>query len=216
MGQKTHPFGFRLGFNKTWYSKWYHEKKYASFLHEDLALRRILKERLAHAGVATVGIERAENKLRINIHTSRPGIIIGRKGSEVDRLKEEVQKKTGKEAYISIIEIDKPEIDAQLVAEGVAVQLEKRVSFRRAMKKAVESAMRFGAKGIKIRCSGRLAGAEIARSEWYLEGRLPLQTLKADIDYGFAEGRTTYGQIGIKVWIYKGEHGEKTVGWKVA
>ncbi len=216
MGQKTHPVGFRIGVNKTWYSKWYHKKKYASFLHEDLSLRNILKVKLAHASVSNVEIERAENKMRINIFTARPGIIIGRKGSEVDKLKEEVQKQTGKEIYINIIEVERPEIDAQLVSESVATQLEKRVSFRRAMKKAVESALRFGAQGIKIRCSGRLAGAEIARSEWYLEGRLPLQTLKSNIDYGFTEAKTTYGVIGIKVWIYKGEVGSSKSGEKAA
>jgi small subunit ribosomal protein S3 len=174
-------------------------------LHEDLTLRKILKQRLYHAGVSNVEIERAETKLRINILTSRPGIIIGRKGSEVDRLKEEVQKATGKEVFINIIEVDKPEIDAQLVAENISLQLERRVSFRRAMKKGVESALRFGAKGIKVRCGGRLGGAEIARAEWYLEGRLPLQTLRADIDYGFSEAKTTYGVIGVKTWIYKGD-----------
>ncbi len=205
MGQKTHPYGFRIGFNKNWHSRWFHTRKYSTFLHEDLALRRILKQRLYHAGVSNVEIERAETKLRINILTSRPGIIIGRKGSEVDRLKEEVQKATGKEVFINIIEVDKPEIDAQLIAENIAIQLERRVSFRRAMKKGVESALRFGAKGIKVRCSGRLGGAEIARAEWYLEGRLPLQTLKADIDYGFSEAKTTYGIVGVKTWIYKGD-----------
>lgn len=211
MGQKTHPYGFRVGYNKNWRSRWFHTRKYASLLHEDLALRRVLKQRLYHAGVSNVEIERAETKLRINILTSRPGIIIGRKGSEVDRLKEEVQKATGKEVFINIIEVDKPEIDAQLVAENISLQLERRVSFRRAMKKGVESALRFGAKGIKIRCSGRLGGAEIARAEWYLEGRLPLQTLKADIDYGFSEAKTTYGVVGVKTWIYKGDMTGMTV-----
>lgn len=205
MGQKTHPYGFRVGYNKNWRSRWFHMRKYATFLHEDLALRRILKQRLYHAGVSNVEIERAETKLRINILTSRPGIIIGRKGSEVDRLKEEVQKATAKEVFINIIEVDKPEIDAQLVAENISLQLERRVSFRRAMKKGVESALRFGAKGIKVRCGGRLGGAEIARAEWYLEGRLPLQTLRADIDYGFSEAKTTYGVVGVKTWIYKGD-----------
>ena len=205
MGQKVHPTGFRLGYTKTWRSRWYAEKEYASLLHEDLALKKDLKKRFAHAGVAKVEIERAANKLKITIHTSRPGIIIGRKGQEVDKLKQEVQKKTGKEVFINIQEILKPELDAQLVSESVALQLEKRIAFRRAMRKAVDAALRFGARGIKIRVSGRLNGAEIARSEWYLHGQLPLQTLRADIDYGFAEAFTTYGAIGVKVWLYKGE-----------
>ena len=205
MGQKVHPTGFRLGFNKTWRSRWYAEKEYANLLHEDMGLKKDLKKRFAHAGVSRVEIERAANKLKISIYTSRPGIIIGRKGQEVDKLKQEIQKKTGKEVFINIQEILKPELDAQLVAESVALQLEKRIAFRRAMRKAVDAALRFGAKGIKVRVSGRLNGAEIARSEWYLHGQLPLQTLRADIDYGFAEANTTYGQIGIKVWLYKGE-----------
>ncbi len=208
MGQKVHPYGFRIGFNKTWRSRWYAEKKYAELLHEDLVLRADLKRRLGHAGVSAIEIERAANKMKVNILTSRPGIIIGRKGSEVDRLKEEIRKRTQRDVFINILEIDKPEIDAQLVAEAIGMQLEKRVAFRRAMRKAVESAARFGAKGIKVRVGGRLAGAEIARSEWYLEGRLPLHTLRAEVDYGFAEGRTTYGVIGIKVWIYRGESRE--------
>ena len=197
MGQKVHPYGFRIGFNKTWKSRWFADKEYADLLHEDLSLKRDLKKRFQHAGVAKVEIERAANKLKIDIHTSRPGIIIGRKGQEVDKLKQEIQK---------------PELDAQLVAESVAMQLEKRVAFRRAMRKAVESALRFGARGIKVRVSGRLNGAEIARSEWYLHGQLPLQTLRADIDYGFAEAHTTYGQIGVKVWLYKGERLTPKVG----
>ncbi len=190
MGQKVHPHGFRLGFNKTWRSRWYADKDYSKLLHEDLKLRDTLKTRFQHAGVSKIEIERAANKLKIDIYTSRPGIIIGRKGTEVDKLKQEIQK---------------PELDSQLIAESVAMQLEKRVAFRRAMRKAVESALRFGARGIKVRVSGRLNGAEIARSEWYLHGQLPLQTLRADIDYGFAEASTTYGQIGVKVWLYKGE-----------
>ena len=190
MGQKVHPIGFRLGFNKTWRSRWYSDRDYAKLLHEDLMLRQSLKKRFAHAGVSKIETERAVNRLKIDIYTSRPGIIIGRKGTEVDKLKQEIQK---------------PELDAQLISESVAMQLEKRVAFRRAMRKAVESALRFGARGIKVRVSGRLNGAEIARSEWYLHGQLPLQTLRADIDYGFAEASTTYGQIGIKVWLYKGE-----------
>jgi small subunit ribosomal protein S3 len=205
MGQKVHPIGFRLGFNKTWRSRWYSEKEYAKLLHEDLLLKKDLKKRFAHAGVSRVDIERAANKLKISIFTSRPGIIIGRKGQEVDKLKQEVQKKTGKEVFINIQEILKPELDAQLVSESVALQLEKRIAFRRAMRKAVDAALRFGAKGIKVRVSGRLNGAEIARSEWYLHGQLPLHTLRADIDYGFSEARTSFGQIGVKCWIYKGE-----------
>ena len=205
MGQKVHPTGFRLGYIKTWRSRWYAEKDYASLLHEDLALKKDLKKRFAHAGVSRVEIERAANKLKVTIHTSRPGIIIGRKGQEVDKLKQEVQKRTGKEVFINIQEILKPELDAQLVCESVALQLEKRIAFRRAMRKAVDAALRFGARGIKIRVSGRLNGAEIARSEWYLHGQLPLHTLRADIDYGFHEARTNFGQIGVKCWIYKGE-----------
>ena len=205
MGQKVHPYGFRLGFNKTWRSRWYAEKKYAELLHEDLALRKTLKQRLGHAGVSAIDIERAANKLKVNIHTSRPGIIIGRKGVEVDRLKDEIRKRTKRDVFINILEIDKPEVDAQLVSESIAMQLEKRIAFRRAMRKAVESAQRFGAKGVKVRVGGRLGGREIARAEWYLEGQLPLHTLRADVDYGFAEARTTYGIIGVKVWIYRGE-----------
>ena len=205
MGQKVHPTGFRLGYIKTWRSRWYAEKDYAGLLHEDLALKKDLKKRFSHAGVSRVEIERAANKLKISIFTSRPGIIIGRKGQEVDKLKQEIQKRTGKEVFVNIQEILKPELDAQLVSESVALQLEKRIAFRRAMRKAIDAAQRFGAKGIKIRVSGRLNGAEIARSEWYLHGQLPLHTLRSDIDYGFAEARTTFGQIGVKCWIYKGE-----------
>jgi small subunit ribosomal protein S3 len=205
MGQKVHPIGFRLGFNKTWRSRWYAEKEYANLLHEDILLKKDLKKRFAHAGVSRVEVERAANKLKISIFTSRPGIIIGRKGQEVDKLKQEIQKKTGKEVFINIQEILKPELDAQLVSESVALQLEKRIAFRRAMRKAVDAALRFGAKGIKVRVSGRLNGAEIARSEWYLHGQLPLHTLRADIDYGFHEAQTNFGQIGVKTWIYKGE-----------
>ena len=205
MGQKVHPIGFRLGFNKTWRSRWYAEKEYANLLHEDILLKKDLKKRFAHAGVSRVEVERAANKLKISIFTSRPGIIIGRKGQEVDKLKQEIQKKTGKEVFINIQEILKPELDAQLVAESVALQLEKRIAFRRAMRKAVDAALRFGAKGIKVRVSGRLNGAEIARSEWYLHGQLPLHTLRADIDYGLHEARTSFGAIGVKCWIFKGE-----------
>ena len=212
MGQKVHPIGFRLGFNKTWRSRWYAEKEYANLLHEDLKLKGELKKRFSHAGVSRVDIERAANKLKISIFTSRPGIIIGRKGQEVDKLKQEIQKRSGKEVFINIQEILKPELDAQLVAESVALQLEKRIAFRRAMRKAVDAALRFGARGIKVRVSGRLNGAEIARSEWYLHGQLPLQTLRADIDYGFAQAFTTYGAIGVKVWLYKGERLTPRVG----
>jgi len=208
MGQKVHPYGFRIGVNKTWRSRWYSEKKYAELLHEDLELREDLKKKLGHAGVSAIEIERAANKLKVNILTSRPGIIIGRKGVEVDRLKEEIRQRTNREVFINILEIDKPEVDPQLVAEAIAMQLTRRVAFRRAMRKAVESAQRFGAKGIKVRVGGRLGGAEIARSEWYLEGQLPLHTLRADVGYGFAEAKTTYGIIGVKVWIYRGESRE--------
>lgn len=205
MGQKVHPYGFRLGFNKTWQSRWYSDRDYAELLHEDIDLRRKLKIRFSHAGVSRIETERAANKLKIDIYTSRPGIIIGRKGTEVEKLKQEIQQHTSREVFINIQEIQKPELEAQLIAESVAAQLEKRVAFRRAMRKAVESALRFGVRGIKVRVSGRLNGAEIARSEWYLHGQLPLQTLRSDIDYGFAEASTTYGQIGIKVWLCKGE-----------
>ncbi|MGA9751951.1 MAG: 30S ribosomal protein S3 [Acidobacteria bacterium 37-65-4] len=205
MGQKVNPVGFRVGFNKDWESRWFAKKDYKSLLHEDLKLRKELLGRLRHAGVSRVDLERAGKKLTITVFTSRPGIIIGKKGAEVDRLKEEIQRRLGREVYIKIEEIHRPEIESQLVAESIALQLNKRVAFRRAMKRAIEMAGKFGALGIKIRVAGRLNGAEIARSEWYLEGRLPLQTLRSDIDYGFAEARTTYGVIGVKVWIYKGQ-----------
>jgi small subunit ribosomal protein S3 len=204
VGQKVHPYGFRLGYSKTWKSRWYAEKDYAEFLHEDLELRNHLKSKLYHAGISKIEIERAANKLNINIYTSKPGIIIGKKGSEVDALKQSIEKRTQREVFINIHEVAKPELDAQLVAENIAMQLERRIAFRRAMRKAVDSAARFGARGIKTKCSGRLNGAEIARSEWYLDGRLPLHTLRADIDYGFSEAKTTYGVIGVKVWIYHG------------
>jgi small subunit ribosomal protein S3 len=197
--------GFRVGFNKDWESRWFAKKEYKTLLHEDLKLRKELLGRLKHAGVSRVDLERAGKKLTITIATSRPGVIIGKKGSEVDRLKEDIQKKLDREVYIKIDEIHRPEIESQLVAESIALQLTKRVAFRRAMKRAIEMSMKFGALGIRIRVAGRLNGAEIARSEWYLEGRLPLQTLRSDIDYGFAEARTTYGVIGVKVWIYKGQ-----------
>lgn len=205
MGQKVHPIGFRLGINKNWLSNWYARRNYADLLHEDLLIRSYIKKRLYHAGISKVEIERAANRAKINVHTARPGIIIGKRGTEVDKLKNELQTLTQKQISINIREIRKAEIDAQLVAENIALQLERRVAFRRAMKKAITSALRFGAKGIRIESSGRLAGAEMARREWYREGGVPLHTLRADIDYGFAESRTTYGQVGVKVWIYKGD-----------
>lgn len=205
MGQKVHPVGFRLGVIKTWDSKWYAEADYAKLLHEDVKLRNYLKKRLYHAGISKIELERAANKAKINIFAARPGIIIGKKGSEVEALKKELAKLTDKEVFINIQEVRKPEVDAQLVAENVALQLERRVAFRRAMKKSVSMALKFGAQGIKINCSGRLGGAEMSRTEWYREGRVPLHTLRADIDYGFAEAKTTYGIIGVKVLIFKGE-----------
>lgn len=205
MGQKVHPIGFRLGVIKTWDSKWYAEADYAKYLHEDIAIRKYLKKRLYTSGVSKIEIERAANKTKINIHTARPGLIIGKKGSEVETIKKELSTLTSKEIFINIHEVRKPELDAQLVAENVALQLERRIAFRRAMKKSVTSALKFGAKGIRITCSGRLGGAEMSRTEWYREGRVPLHTLRADIDYGFAEAKTTYGLIGIKVLIFKGE-----------
>ena len=205
MGQKIHPKLFRLGVIETWDSKWFAKHDYPKLLHEDFRIKKFLKSRLYHAGIAKIEIERAANKAKINIHTARPGIIIGRKGAEVDKLKAELEKSYSGQVYITVKEIKKPELDAQLVCENVATQLEKRVAFRRAMKRSVQSALRLGAQGIKIMVGGRLGGAEIARSEWYREGRVPLHTLRADIDYGFAEAHTTMGQIGIKTWIYKGE-----------
>jgi small subunit ribosomal protein S3 len=205
MGQKTHPYGFRLGVTKTWRSRWFAKQDYAKLLHEDLELKASLRDRLKAAGVSSIEVDRPGNKLRITISTSRPGIIIGRKGAEIEKLKSDLAKKTKREIFIDIQEVHKPELDAQLVSESIALQLEKRVAFRRAMRKAVDSALRFGCKGIKVRVSGRLNGAEIARTEWYLQGQLPLHTLRADIDYGFSEAHTTYGVIGVKCWVYKGE-----------
>ncbi len=205
MGQKTHPYGFRLGVTKTWRSRWFAKQDYAKLLHEDLELKASLRDRLKAAGVSSIEVDRPGNKLRITISTSRPGIIIGRKGAEIEKLKSDLAKKTNREIFIDIQEVHKPELDAQLVSESIALQLEKRVAFRRAMRKAVDSALRFGCKGIKVRVSGRLNGAEIARTEWYLQGQLPLHTLRADIDYGFSEAHTTYGVIGVKCWVYKGE-----------
>ncbi|MEJ5166827.1 MAG: 30S ribosomal protein S3 [Thermoanaerobaculia bacterium] len=208
MGQKTHPYGFRIGYNRTWKSIFYFEgKDYTNFLHEDLKIHKFLKEnkKLKEAQISDVEIERSGNKIKIDISTARPGVIIGKKGQEVDKLREVLQKMTGKPVYINIIEIQRPELDAQLVAESIANKLERRIAFRRAVKRAIESALRFGALGIKVRVSGRIGGAEIAKSVWYQEGRLPLQTLRASIDYGFAQSYTTYGVIGVKVWIYKGD-----------
>ncbi len=205
MGQKVHPYGFRLGVTKNWRSRWFAKQDYAKLLKEDLELKKSLHSRLKAAGVSSVEVDRPGNKLRITIRTSRPGIIIGRKGAEIEKLKQDLATKTKREVFIDIQEVHKPELDAQLVAESIALQLEKRVAFRRAMRKAVDSALRFGCKGIKVRVSGRLNGAEIARSEWYLQGRLPLHTLRADLEYGFAQAYTTYGVIGIKCWVYKGE-----------
>src|SRR3954449_9826692 len=205
MGQKVHPYGFRLGYTKPWKSRWFSVRDYDKLLLEDVKLKAELKEKLKSAGVSSVEIERPGNKLRLMIRTARPGIIIGRKGAEIDKLKLDLQKRTSREVFVDILEVHKPELDAQLVSEAIALQLEKRVGFRRAMRKSVDSALRFGCKGIKVRVSGRLNGNEIARSEWYLQGRLPLHTLRADLDYGFSEARTTYGVIGVKCWIYKGE-----------
>jgi len=205
MGQKTHPYGFRLGVTKTWRSRWFAKQDYSKLLQEDLNLRESLTERLKAAGVSSIEVDRPGNKLRITIRTSRPGIIIGRKGAEIEKLKSDLARKTSREVFIDIQEVSKPDHDAQLVSESIALQLEKRVAFRRAMRKAVDNAKRLGCKGIKVRVSGRLNGAEIARSEWYLDGQLPLHTLRADVDYGFSEAFTTYGVIGVKVWIYKGE-----------
>jgi len=205
LGQKVNPIGFRLGVIKTWDSKWYAEADYAKNLHEDLKIRKFLKKRLYSAGISKIEIERAANKTKINIHAARPGLIIGKKGAEVELLKKDLAAITAKEVFININEVRKPELDAQLVAENVALQLERRIAFRRAMKKSVTSSLKFGAKGIRITCSGRLGGAEMSRTEWYREGRVPLHTLRADIDYGFAEAKTTYGIIGVKVLIFKGE-----------
>ena len=205
MGQKVHPHGFRLGVTKTWNSKWYSDKGYAAWLHEDLRLKKLIKDRLYHAGIAAVEIERAANKAKILVHTSRPGIVIGKRGAGVEGLKQEVQKHTDNEVFIDIQEVRKAETNAQLVAENVAAQLERRIAFRRAMKKAVAIAMKFGAKGIRIRCAGRLGGSDMARVETYREGRVPLHTLRADIEFGLAEAKTKVGMIGVKVWIFKGE-----------
>ncbi len=205
MGQKVHPVGLRLGINKTWNSRWFAGSEFAGLVIEDEEIRRFLKKRLYQAGVSKIEIERAANKVRMRIYTSRPGIIIGKRGAEIENLKKEIEARIKREVFIDIKEVRRPELEAQLVAENTALQLVRRVAFRRAMKKSVNAAMRFGAKGIKISCSGRLGGAEMARREWYREGRVPLHTLRADIDYGFAEAFTTYGVIGVKVTIFKGE-----------
>ncbi len=205
MGQKVHPIGFRLGIIKTWDSRWYAEREFPQFVVEDKKIRRFIKERLYHAGISKIEIERAANKARIRIHTARPGIVIGKKGVEIEKLKKELERSINRQTFIDIIEVKRPELDAQLVAENIALQLERRVAFRRAMKRAVATTLKFGAEGIKVECSGRLGGAEMARTEWYREGRVPLHTLRADIDYGFAEAKTIYGVIGVKVWIFKGE-----------
>ncbi|MCX5865844.1 MAG: 30S ribosomal protein S3 [Deltaproteobacteria bacterium] len=205
MGQKVNPIGLRLNIIRTWDSIWYADKDYAKKFLEDQSLRKFLKKRLFHAGISKIQIARTGDKLRIKLHTARPGIVIGKKGTEIEVLKAEIDKLTGKECVLDIQEVRRPEADAQLVAENIALQLERRVAFRRAMKKSVNMALKFGAKGVKIACSGRLGGAEIARQEWVREGRVPLHTLRADIDYGIAEANTTYGKIGVKVWIFKGE-----------
>jgi len=205
MGQKVNPTGLRIGIIEDWRSKWYEDKNYAKWLHEDLAIRKKIKKDLASTGISRVEIERAANKVKVSVHTAKPGIIIGKQGQGVEKLRDELQKLTASNVLLNIVEVRKAELDAQLVAENVAQQMERRVSFRRAMKKAVSTTMRFGAKGIRINCAGRLGGAEMSRREWYLEGRVPLHTLRAEIDYGFAEAKTTYGIIGVKVWIFKGE-----------
>ncbi len=205
MGQKVNPVGFRLGVIKTWDSRWFSERSYSNLLHEDLKIKKFLKKKFFHAGISKIEIERAADKAKIGIHAARPGIIIGRKGAEIEKLKSELEAMMTGEVIINILEVRKPEVDAQLVAENVALQLVRRVAFRRAMKRAVTSALRFGAQGIRVICSGRLGGAEMARREWYREGRVPLHTLRADIDYGFSEAKTTYGIIGVKVLIFQGE-----------
>jgi small subunit ribosomal protein S3 len=205
LGQKVHPVGFRLGIIKTWDSRWFANRNYAKLVYEDRMIRNYIKERLYHAGIAKVEIERAASKAKIKIHTARPGIVIGKKGSEIETLRKDLEKKFNREILIDIQEVRRPELDATLVGENIALQLVRRVAFRRAMKRAVTSALKFGAKGVRVACAGRLAGAEMARREWYREGRVPLHTLRADIDYGTALAKTTYGIIGVKVWIFKGE-----------
>lgn len=205
MGQKVHPYGFRLGYNKNWLSRWYSKKDYPSYVFEDHKIRSFVKKTLYHAGVSKIEIERAGGKIRLIIHTARPGIVIGRKGVEIEKLRSDLRRKFGKEFGIEVNEIRRPEVDAQLVAENIAMQLERRVAFRRAMKRTVSLARKFGAEGIRVSCAGRLAGAEIARTEWYRDGRVPLHTLRADLQFGVARANTTYGVIGVKVWVYKGD-----------
>jgi small subunit ribosomal protein S3 len=205
MGQKVNPIGLRLGINRTWDSRWYADENYSDLLHEDLKIRSMLKNRLSQAGVSRIVIERPAKKARITIHSARPGVVIGKKGADIEKLRTDISAMTGSDVHLNIVEIRKPEIDAQLVAENIASQLERRVSSRRAMKRAVQSAMRLGALGIRINCSGRLGGAEIARMVWYREGRVPLHTLRANVDYGTATGETTYGSCGVKIWIFKGD-----------
>lgn len=205
MGQKVNPIGLRLGINKTWDSRWYADGDYADKLHEDVRIRKYLKKHLGQAGISRIVIERPTKKAHISIHTARPGVVIGKKGADIEKMKHDLETFTSDEVQINIVEVRKPELDASLIAEGIAQQLERRVAFRRAMKRAVQSAMRLGAQGIRINCSGRLGGAEIARMEWYREGRVPLHTLRADVDYGIAKAYTTYGVIGLKVWVFKGE-----------
>jgi small subunit ribosomal protein S3 len=205
VGQKVHPVGFRLGVIRSWESKWYEEKNYARWLHEDIKIREFVKEKLGQAGISRIEIERAANKVKVNVHTARPGIVIGKRGAGIETIKKDLQALTENEVYLNVVEVRKAETDAQLVAENIAQQLERRIAFRRAMKKAVQTSLKFGAKGIRVACAGRLGGSEMARYEWYREGRVPLHTLRADIDYGFAEAKTTYGKIGVKVWIMRGE-----------
>lgn len=205
MGQKTHPVGFRIPYTKTWLSRWYSGKNFADWLHQDVLVRGRIKRRLKQAGISRVEIERTANRLKVDIYTARPGIAIGRRGENIEELKKDLVKETGQDVHLYIQEVRKPELDAQLISEAVAQQLERRLSFRRAAKRAVSQAMKAGAKGVRIRCAGRLGGAEMSRAVWYKEGRVPLQTLRADIDYGFSEARTTYGVIGVKVWVYKGD-----------
>ncbi|TDA68601.1 MAG: 30S ribosomal protein S3 [Clostridia bacterium] len=205
MGQKVNPKGLRLGIVRDWDARWYSEKDFSRILLEDVRIRRYLKEKLFSAGVSTIEIERAANRVRITVHTARPGIVIGRGGTEVENLRQQLENLTGKQVHLNIVEIKRPELDAQLVAENIAAQLQRRVSFRRVMKQTVSRSMRMGAQGVKVCCAGRLGGAEMARTEWHAEGKVPLHTLRADIDYGFAEAKTTYGVVGVKVWIYKGD-----------
>lgn len=211
MGQKVHPFGFRLGYNKNWQSRWFSKKEYPAFVYEDSKIREYVKKLLYHASVSKIEIERAGGKARVILSTARPGIVIGKKGVDIEKLRGNLRKKFGREFSLEVNEIRRPEVDAQLIAENIAQQLERRVAFRRAMKRVVSLARKFGAEGIRVTCSGRLAGAEIARTEWYRDGRVPLQTLRANIEFGFAEAHTTYGIIGVKVWVYKGEILDKEV-----